>query len=163
MARVWRSENANSQLLLYAATTALGWRVMRTIHRREGERGVERGTMREVHDSITGKLLGYQVLSVAELAGDRDLPSLASSASITSREMRLNAGEMGASRTAGLPEAKRLERAEKRDEETGKPLHLPPEDEIERARCKVLVFPRIGSAVGDILRVWPRGQELPAR
>lgn len=148
-------------VLLFGANTTLGWRVSRRISRLEGERGVERGAFREVLDETSGALIGYQMIAEAEMAGDRDLPSLQSAASISDREMRMNAGELGPSRTAGLPEAKRLERAERRDEQTGQHLHLAPEDEIERAQMKVRVFPKLGAARGDILRVWPRTEAVP--
>jgi hypothetical protein len=143
--RVWRDTGRqHSKLLLYGANTTLGWRILRTIYPREGERGVERGTMREVYDEITGHLLGYQVLGAGELRGDQDLPSLTSTAAISQREMQINAGELGRSHTAGLREQDRIERRV-------------PEDRVERVQRKVFVFPHVGAAKGDILRVWPRG------
>lgn len=142
--RVWRDTGRQmSKLLLYSGNTTLGWRILRKVYPHEGQRGVERGIMREVYDSINGNLLGYQVIASADRRGDQDLPSLASTASISQREMQINAGEMGKSRTVGLREADRVA--------------LPvPEDRIERVQQKVLVFSRIGPKVGDILRVWPK-------
>jgi hypothetical protein len=145
--RVWRdSGRQNSKLLLYGANTTLGWRILRTIYPREGERGVERGTMREVYDQINGHLIGYQVLGASQQRGDQDLPSTPSAASISFSEMQINAGtafEKGKSHTAGLPEHRRTER------------HIP-EDRIERVQRKVSVFARVGAAKGDILRAWPK-------
>lgn len=146
--RVWRdSGRQNSKLLLYGANTTLGWRILRTIYPREGERGVERGTMREVHDSITGHLLGYQVLGANEQRGDQDLASQPSTAAISRSEMEINAFarfEDGKSHTAGLSEDRRAARRV-------------PEDRVERVQQKVLMFERrIGPAKGDVLRVWPR-------
>lgn len=146
--RVWRdSDRQRSKLLLYGANTTLGWRILRTIYPREGERGVERGTMRMVYDEINGHLLGYQVLGASEQRGDQDLPSMPSAASISFNEMQINAGtafEKGKSQTAGLPEHRRAER------------HIP-EDRVERVQQKVRMFERrIGPAKGDVLRVWPK-------
>lgn len=140
--RVWRS-GAPKRLLLFSDNTTLGWRVLRTITREEGERRVGRGVMRQVLDPMTRNLIGYQILGESERRGDQDLTSFATTASISLREMQINAGEHGRSRTAGLREPERALRDE-------------PEDEVERIQRKVMVFPHVGAAQGDILRVWPK-------
>jgi hypothetical protein len=152
--RIWRDTNQNQRLLLYFPNTTLGWRVIRTIERREGQRGVERGAFRELIDDNTGNLIGFQLISSSEQRGDLDFPSLPSSAAISTREMRVNAGLCGRSRTAGLTEEQRLELAAARDPETGE--YRTPEDEIERIQRKVEFYPFVGATQGDILRVWPR-------
>lgn len=141
----------SGRLMLYGAHTTLGWRIVRSIQFEEGERRVACGAFRRVHDSVTGKLLGYQVVGTAEARGDRDLPSMASPAAISAREMQANAGELGRSRTRGLAEEDRLSR---RDQKNGR--LLPAEDFVERTVAKIRVFPLIGAARGDILRAWPR-------
>jgi hypothetical protein len=148
--RVWRDTMSNQQLFLYGVNISLGWRIVRTIHRLEGERGVSSGKFREVHEEVTGKLLGYQIIGTVEQRGDQDIPSLASSAAISPREMDANAGLLGRSKTEGRSEDARI----RRDPHTS---HLlPMEDFIERAAAKVRVFPRVGAARGDILLAWPK-------
>jgi hypothetical protein len=141
--RVWRDARTTNQLMLYGWNTTLGWRIVRSIHPREGRLGVECGRMREVREQFTNKLLGYQILGASEQRGDVDLPSLSSSASISLREMQLNSGEAGSSRTRGLSEDRRL-------------MRKVPEDAVERAERKIQVFPFVGAAKGDILRAWPK-------
>lgn len=151
--RVWRDTNASQRTLLYGPNTTLGWRVIRAIDAREGERGVEQGKFREVYDSVTNIRIGFQLVSTSEQRGDLDLPSLPSSATISPREMRVNAGLCGRSRTAGLSEEKRLERAAARDPKTGE--YRTPEDEVERIQRKVAVYPLVGPKRGAILLAWP--------
>ena len=148
MARVWRAGREAKMVYLYGASSTLGWRIVRRIPPHEGERGVESGRMRHLYDTLTGKLLGYQLISNAERRGDRDLPSMASAASISVREMQANAGELGASRTARLAEDDRVSRRDLNGH------LLPAEDFVERSRAKVAVFPLVGSKRGDIVRAW---------
>lgn len=134
------------RFLCYSANTTLGWRVVRMESFEKGERMVELGSWRRVHDAINGNHIGYQPLSAESQRGDRDLQSQASSSSISAGEMMINAFtgfEDGRSRTAHLCEKDRAAR------------HVP-EDRVERVQCKVLVFPHVGPAKGDILRVWPK-------
>ncbi len=103
----------------------------------------------------TGNHVGYQVL--ANLTKDEDLPSGASSSSITASECELNCGK---SRTVGLPEDKRISRR------TRMGRALPPEDAVERAQAKVRMWPhsasRIDNGRGDpvygdrAVRVYPK-------
>lgn len=140
--RVWR-DSAVSRLLVYGANTTLGWRVIRTISFEKGERGIEQGKFRRVNDEITGKHLGYQFISSAEQHGDKDLPSLPSAATISQREMQINAGEIGRSRTAGLREQDRE-------------LLRVPEDRVERVQAKIRVYLQVGPEKGAILLAWPK-------
>jgi hypothetical protein len=111
---------------------------------------VQAGRFRHVHEEITGKLIGYQIVGTAEQRGDQDIPSQASCASISSREMDANAGLMGRSRTEGRSEDQRV----RRDPHTS---HLlPMEDFVERTQAKVRVFAHVGAAKGDILLAWPK-------
>ena len=132
------------KMLLFGATTTLGWRVVRMVSFAEGEKRAGRGSVRRVYDEVTNEHIGYQLVSSHEQRGDRDLRSQPSTASISMREMQLNAER---SRTVGLTEERRMERVA---------LGLAPEDLVERVQCKVRVFPHIGAAKRDILRVWPR-------
>jgi hypothetical protein len=141
-----RASNEAHSLNLYPADVTLGWRVIRRVSQARGERKLALGEWREVHDEY-GNLQGYQVL--ATFKTDLDLPSGASSTSITVSECELNAGLRGKSRTYGLDEDERLSR---RNQQTGKAL--PPEDAIERARAKVREWPL---AHGDrARRVYPK-------
>jgi hypothetical protein len=136
---------------IFHTETTLGWRVIRMCNLAKGQQKVACGEWREVHDPNTGELIGFQPVTPAEARGDRDLPSLASCASISMREMQANAGELGRSRTAGMLEEDRVSR---RDPRNG--TLLPAEDFVERTRAKVRVFAQVGPHKGDILRVWPK-------
>lgn len=151
--RRWQNKAFADLKPLFRAQTTLGWSVARNISDADGRRGVASGSMREVFDEITHLCIGYQMLAVSEQRGDQDLPSVTSTASISRFEMEVNAGLLGRSRTAGLTEAQRLERAAQRDERSGE--YLTPEDVVERVQAKVLIFPHIGAERGDILRVLP--------
>jgi hypothetical protein len=141
--RVWRDTRQSGKYLLYGANTTLGWRVVRTISFEEGERREAAGSLRRVNDSISGNHIGYQIVPTSERRGDRDLPSLSSTASISQREMEINAGEGGHSRTAGMTEERRLEQRV-------------PEDRIERVQAKVAVYAYVTGKSGSILEVWPK-------
>jgi hypothetical protein len=130
-------------MMLFPSDVAAGWRVIRMVSRLEGELKVNEGVWRHRFDPNTTQLIGYQILGSEALRGDLDLASLPSTPAIAVWEMELNAER---SRTAGLPDIRRQERVA---------AHLPPEDEVERVQAKVFVFPRIGAARGDILRVLP--------
>ena len=136
-------------LYLYHVNTTLGWRILRRMRFAEGEKKVAQGTMRRVLDGM-GNHLGYQFVGPGESRGDVDMPSLHSSASISLQEMKINAE--GRSATAGLPVHMRDERVA---------AGRTPEDRVERIQRKVQVFPLIGAAKGDILRVWPRNAAEP--
>lgn len=133
--------------MLFPADTSRGWRVVRMVSLAQGLRKVDDGVWREERDPVSCELIGFRILGAAAAAGDREVKSLASSASITSREMQINAGCMGRSQTAWLDEIARQERAAAR---------RLPEDRVERVQAKVAVYAAIGSKRGDILRVWPK-------
>ncbi len=142
---------------LYPAETSLGWRVIGTTTAPIAAERLARGEWREVYDEH-GNFWGYQVL--ANFTKDEDLPSGASSTSITVRECELNAGLGGRSRTAGMTEEQRISRKNK----FGKAL--PPEDAVERAQEKVKAMEahrlfdavKVVDAVPD--RGWDAFQEL---
>ena len=136
--------------MLFGAERSAGVRVIRMVSLEEGLKAEARGAWRRKYDPMTRMLIGFELLGSAEQAGDRDLKSLHSSASISRREMELNVER---SRTAGLTEERRLERAAN---------HQLPEDQVERVQCKVLVYPVINGKSGDILRVWPRSRKEQA-
>lgn len=125
--------SCDGEISLYPAETSLGWRVIGTTTRERGREKLVSGEWREVYDEH-GNFWGYQVL--ANFKKDEDLPSGTTSTSITVLECILNAEGLRASRTAGLPEEKRISRKSK----CGVPL--PPEDAIERAVAKVAEFGR---------------------
>lgn len=140
---------AYPELWLYHTDTALGWRRLRRIRHVQGERKVALGLMRRVMDQA-GNHIGYQPIAPAAARVDMDVKSQPSSASISLREMRLNAEAM--SRTMGLP-------AHRRDERIAN--GRAPEDLAERVQRKVQVFVHVTAVKGDILRVWPREMAAP--
>lgn len=129
---------------LYPADTTLGWRVIRRVTLACGTYKAISGQWREVHDEH-GNHWGYQV--VANFKTDAELPSGASSSSITVREMELNAFTVlkyGKSQTAGMSEDDRISR---RHYKSGR--KLAPEDAVERAVAKVRQWPFPASRVDD--------------
>ena len=103
------------------------------VSKEQASRKLANGEWREVYDEH-GNYWGCQVL--ANFKKDEDLPSGATSTSITVRECMLNAGLGGRSRTAGMSEEKRISR------KSGFGKSLPPEDAVERAAEKVKEFGR---------------------
>lgn len=131
---------------LYPAETTLGWRVIRSVSVGVAREKVALGEWREVIQDWNGAL-AYQM--VATFKSEKDLPSGASSSSITVRECMMNAGLMGDSHTMGMPEERRISR---RHPMNGRAL--PPEDAMERARAKVAEWPLMH---GDrAVRVYPK-------
>jgi hypothetical protein len=123
-----RGHGGNRDFKLWLPETDQFWRVIRQVSFAEGERKCAAGEWCRVNDGF-GNHVGFQIL--ANFKKDEELPSGASSTSITVRECQLNAGLGGLSRTAGMIEEKRISRKN----QFGKPL--PPEDAIERAQAKV--------------------------
>ena len=139
-------EGAGERRFLYLwGSDARGWRVIHHKVRLDyGRRQCARGIWRERFDEETCELVGFQLLSPEEMAGDVDLETMpGSTATIKKAEMEALAGLRGASRTAGLYEDARLERRQ-------------PEDFVERTEAKVRVYPFVHAARGDILRAWPK-------
>ena len=129
---------------LYPPTTTLGWRVIRNVTAAEVDDALKRGLWREVYNEH-GNFAGYQIKP--NFKSDDDLPSGWSLCSISVNETELYVGTLfrhGKSRTAGLPEDKRVTR---KDKETGHAL--PPEDYIERAVEKVRQWPFPASRIDD--------------
>lgn len=121
-----------------------GMQVVRRISRESAERLEARGAVCREYCPSSGELLGFRVVGLEHRKVDSDLRSMPSTASITAREMQLNASQ---SHTHGLGEEQRLLRLKN---------GFAPEDKVERVRAKVRVYAVITSAKGDILRVWPR-------
>lgn len=152
--------NENGKLCLYSAETNSGWRVNRMVRFDEGERMVAKGTARREMDQV-GNHVGYRMIAVKEARVDLDLASQPQPVSITAKQMEMNAHTIfkdGRSRTLGLPEGKRLERAARKDPSGH---HLQPEDAIERTQRKVQVYKFLTGAKGDILRLWPHSAAEP--
>jgi hypothetical protein len=136
---------------VYSADTTLGWRVARRISYQRGETMVSAGRMHRVEDQF-GRHIGYQ-MGGRKQPSDNDLPSLASSASITAHECEANAGVLGKSVTATMSEHKRVHRLHPR---SGK--LLPAEDFIERAQGKVAAYIATANRDGDrAVRIYPKG------
>jgi len=129
------------KVYLFPSNTTLGWRVIRMVSMAEAEKREALGAYRRVYDGVSGDLVGFQLISPDASRVDRDLPSMHSSASISTSEMKLNAEAK--SFTAGMPEDLRLERRI-------------PEDRVERVQRKVAVWPHVSSAKGGILAAWPK-------
>lgn len=140
-----RAQSSERCISVYPADTTLGWRVIKMVSAQLAMAKLALGVWREVHDEH-GSFQGCQVL--ATVKSDSELPSGASSTSITVNECELNAGLGGKSRTAGLSEDKRISRFRT----DGKAL--PPEDAIERAEAKVREWTELH---GDrAIRVYPK-------
>jgi hypothetical protein len=137
------SKLTRKRFYLYPSETSLGWRMIRMVSAVEGDSKVNAGEWRRVLDPISHLHIGYQLCAPEMSRGDYEMPSMFSPAAISAAEMQVNAGLHGGSRTAHLSEDRRLERRVV-------------EDRVERTRAKVLVWPRVGPARGDILRVWPQ-------
>jgi hypothetical protein len=155
-----KPESMRKTIKLYAAETTLGWRVVREVPLEQGLQKESAGAWRRVLDPITHELAGFQLISGKAERIDKDLSSIQSSSSISGpsrrdtpqklSEMEINAGQR--SSTVWLNEEEREERAA---------AGRPPEDRAERVQAKVAVYAHLGAAKGDILRVWPRGENRP--
>ena len=110
------------------------------------------GNWERVYDTYSGELMGFRMK--AQHKDDSDVKSAGHSpAAISTEEMQINCTRSRsnpgiARRGLGsvVPEVIRLQR-----EKDG----LPAEDRVERVQCKILVWPNVGAAKKDILRVWP--------
>jgi hypothetical protein len=142
---------------VFPADVSRGWRVVRQVTATHAFEKVTLGKWREVFDD-GGNFLGCQVL--ATFRTDQDLPSGASSTSITWREAMLYAGLGGESRTIGMNEDQRITR------QNLVSRSLPPEDRIERVMAKVECWPYPASRIDDgrgapvfgdrAIRIYPR-------
>jgi hypothetical protein len=133
--------------------------VIRHTSFQKGERLADLGVYVRVYDEDTGEHRGYQVASSLPASGPGSSLEEPSSAGIRAHEIRKFAGLNGRSRTAGMPEHKRLEREKQVDVRTGK--HLLAEDELEQIIAKIRVWKQVGAKKKDILRAWPKGAPLP--
>lgn len=121
-----------------------GFQVLTRASVEMGEQHERLGVWRREYDPTTGEWIGYRVIGKEARKVDSDLQTMHSTPSISASEMQINVAR---SRTAGLTEPHRLERAV---------AGRLPEDKVERVQAKVRVYAHIGPAKGDILRVWPR-------
>ena len=136
-----QARTSQGALNLYPADISNGWRVIRIVSFALGLEKVARGEWTLVNDE-QGNPFYFQVKT--NFKTDQDLPSGASSASITLGEVLRNAGLFGKSRTAGMTEDARLSRPRLPNG------HAPaPEDAIERAQEKVKQWPFPASRVDD--------------
>ena len=147
----------NREFKVYAEDSSIC--VIRHTSFQKGERLADLGVYARVYDPHTGEHRGYQVASSRPAIGPGSSLEQPSTGGIRAHEMRKFAGLNGRSRTAGMPEHKRLEREKQIDVHTGKRLLA--EDELERVIAKVRVWKQVGAKKKDILRVWPKGAPLP--
>jgi hypothetical protein len=150
---------SRKHLYLFPSDSISRERVIRKVRLDEGERREALGNWRRVYDTASGDLLGYQLIGPEKKRMDMDLPSMPMAVALSGPNPKKHtAGQMGinvhVSYTLGLNEEQRAEREAN---------HQLPEDQAERVKCKVRVYAKVGSARGDILRVWPREHALPPR
>jgi hypothetical protein len=139
-------------LPLFSSDSEMASRILRRVSPAEAEKFEAMGLWERRYDTRSGELIGYWMCAKRD---DRDVPSAGwTPTAISGDEMEINAATVAfagnRSRTVGLSEERRLERVKQ---------GLPAEDHAERVQCKVLVFPHVGAAKGDILRVWPRAEK----
>jgi hypothetical protein len=137
-----RRTSSGALFNLFAANTALGWRVIDQVTGTLAAQKLAAGKWREVVYEDES-FAGYQVVSAA--TSGKKVPSREGSPpTITLAEVQMNAGLYGRSRTLGLPEWKRKRRRAKYDEDK----ILAPEDAIERAIVKVKLWPFPANRIG---------------
>ena len=98
---------SKGDISVFPAETSLGWRAIRTVTVARAVQKLANGEWAEVRDQ-QGNFLGCQVL--ANFKKDEDLPSGATSTSISARECVLNAMGLRESRTARLTEQEKISR-----------------------------------------------------
>lgn len=121
-----------------------GYAVIRRVSLQQAEAMEAREVCRRDYDRSTGELLGFRVIGIEHRKMDSELRSTPTTPEISVGEMEMNVLR---SRTYRLNEEMRLKLI--KDGEM-------PEDAIERAQAKIRVYPLVGAAKGDILRVWAR-------
>jgi hypothetical protein len=121
-----------------------GYAVIRRVSLQQAEAMEAREVCRRDYDTSTGELLGYRVIGNEHRKMDSELRTTRTTPGISSTEMQMNVLR---SRTYRLNEEQRLQLIKK---------GVMPEDAIERAKAKIRVYPFVGPATGDILRVWAR-------
>jgi hypothetical protein len=155
------SEDAKRCIDVYPADESSGVRVIRQVSPAFAFEKVARGLWIELFDGY-GSFIGVQV--IAAVKSDQDLQSGASSLTITAKEVMINAGCRGRSRTIGMCEEQRINRRADGPNDDGHAL--PPEDRIERVLAKVRQWPLPASRIDDgrgkpvfgdrAIRVYPR-------
>jgi hypothetical protein len=127
---------------LFSSESEQTCRIVRRVSLDEAEKCVALGVWERRYDTYSGELMGFRLCALRR--DDSELDSAGHTpAAISFQEMQTN---LEYSYTSGLPEFERLKR-----EKNGQPA----EDHVERVQCKVIVFPYVGAAKKDILRVWP--------
>jgi hypothetical protein len=146
-----RASNEAYYYKLFAPGEMSG-RVIRFINARQAAVNVASGKWREVFYEDDLMPAGYQPLEAppvrsetSRATGKGALIDMSKAATITLTEVRMNAGEMGRSHTAGMTEWKR-ERRVRRAAEYRKIVAL--EDAIERAQEKVRLWPYPANVLG---------------
>jgi len=136
-----KNRNSSQEFCVYPSE---GRKIVRRTSRADAEIREALGLWRREYDTMTGELLGFRIVGAETNKVDSDLRSIQTSASISEGEMQMN---VHCSHTYGLRERDRLELIKAGEF---------PEDEVERVRAKVRVYPHVGSAKGDILVAWPK-------
>jgi hypothetical protein len=145
-----RRSSSGALFNLFAANTALGWRVIDQVTGTLAAQKLAAGKWREVFYEDES-FAGYQVVS-ATTSGKKVPSREGSPPTITLAEVQMNAGLYGRSRTLGMPEWKRAIRHVIRKGpdgakyDTGKIAE--PEDAIERAIEKVKLWPFPANRIG---------------
>lgn len=141
--RLARGELAN----LYAKGTLVGCRVIRQVPIALALEKVALGMWRRVFYE-DGSEAGFQPYAQPQPERPRAPQPGASldgsPPTITLTEVRMNAGEFGASRTKGMPEWKRAKRQRVAKEKYGRIVE--PDDAIEKAIEKVRIWPELQGA-----------------
>jgi hypothetical protein len=124
-----------------------GERTLKMVRIAEAELFEALGVWRRVYDKTSGAFKGFKVVGAEVEKVDANLRHIDTQPTISRTEMEIVAGCHGRSKTYGRREFDRLKLI--KDGEL-------PEDEIERTLAKFRVYPHVGAAQGDILKVWPR-------
>ncbi len=127
-------------VLVFAA--GAGSQVIRRVELAQAEHMEAAGAWRREYDTLSGRLLGFRLISVEARKVDSDIRTRPSTAGITKSEMERNA--LARRRPLGAL-GRSMPGRENRAESV-----------VARTQAKVIVYPLVGAAAGDILRVWPR-------
>ncbi len=153
MARTNRTKHGNTVCVLQPYS-ALGWRVIRQIDMDDAADRILAGTAREIFDKATGRLKGIELADGAPK--DENIPSGdRTPCALSAREMRFAAGLYGESLTERMSEERRVGRVH-----PASGRMLPAEDEVERVREKLKLYPFPAPGRGDrAVRVYPRAPQ----
>ena len=134
------------------ARKAIGLTHLKWLSEQRVRDALSRGSIRELHDEF-GRFLGYELIQPPPVT-DEGLGSARSTASISTAEIKANAGLFGRSRTAHLDDADRMvEAANRKFYPSADDL----EDFVERAQAKVRMWTQPAPGRGDrAVRVYPK-------